>query len=55
MPRGFSFAVSLFLLPQYVRWPTTVTTKEITSPQKKKTHDKRKNLKAKVKDSQLKK
>ena len=38
-----------------VRWPTTVTAKEITSRQKKKTHDKRKNLTAKEKDSRQKK
>ena len=33
----------------YLRWPTTVTAKEITSPQKKTTYGKRKNLSAKRK------
>ena len=37
-----------------VQWPTTVASKEMTSLQKKETHDKRKNLTAKEKTSRQK-
>ena len=36
------------------RWPTTVASKEMTSLQKKETHDKRKNLTAEEKTSRQK-
>ena len=37
----------------YLRWPTTVTAKEITSPQKKTTHGKGRTFRLKEKDSRI--